>query len=991
MAENADFSSLLEEIKENMPELYQEMEAYAQRTGKSLAELSKDEAFVSRYSARYSERKDAVTALDNAVDEEIAGAGSEEDGAVADDDVAASGSEEAAASSETLAAVSDPFRWEEFYAPVPEVEAARFDKAYDLLNGEEGKAYRESPAWQGSAFEFDNSENKSLEETLNLSACRRLASSNEDITLENLSSARAEESARIKVEYYNSLYALSVGDKYNSIKAETHLSRIFKIDEAVRAGKSEKEIVLTHCFTFFNLIFVILAVMLIIGGSSPLNMGFLVVAVINTVIGIIQEIRAKRAVERLTLVAERPVAVIRNGTRQEISPEAIVKDDIAEFASGDTLPADGILRSGEMWVDESLLTGEADAVTKVPGDEVKSGSAILSGRGRVQFTAVGGDSFAAQLSREAQKNPGAKKSEMMRSLDRLILFVGIALVPVGIILFYQEFCVLKLGLESSVEGTVAALVGMIPEGLYLLTSIAMAASAVKLSRKKVLVQDMNCIETLARVDVLCVDKTGTITEPDMEVENVVPLVGGDPEYLEAVLTAMYGASEPDNATGKAIHELFGGETDWVCEKRIPFSPETKWSGAVFAGQGAFLVGAPEFILAQRYEEYRDTVDGWAEQGCRVLLAARYDGDPVPGGLDPALVAPLALILLSGRIREQAAETFGYFDRQGVTVKVISGDNPHTASLIAARAGIPGADRCIDTSALETDEDFSHAVSENTVFGRVTPEKKRRLVAALQKQGHTVAMTGDGVNDLLAMKQADCSIAFSSGAQAASQLGSLVLLNNDFAAMPSIVAEGRRVINNIQRAATLFLVKNIFSLFLSVISLFTDWPYPLQPMHLTVISALTIGIPSFFLAMEPNYDRVTGHFLRGVLRRAFPGGLTNVFAVLVCQAFMVVFDLPAASIATVCAGILAVVGMMVLFQVCKPFGTFRRIVWGAMLVCLIVVFTCLGELFELRSGTVQTNLLMLTLLLMTPTVFFAMQRLFDWGEKIFRRVFRREKA
>ena len=658
----------------------------------------------------------------------------------------------------------------------------------------------------------------------------------------------------------------------------------------VYSGKSEKEIVLTHCFTFFNLIFVVLAVMLIVGGSSPLNMGFLVVAVINTVIGIIQEIRAKRAVERLTLVAERPVAVIRNGTKQEISPEAIVKDDIAEFASGDTLPADGILRSGEMWVDESLLTGEADAVTKTPGDEVKSGSAILSGRGRVQFTAVGGDSFAARLSREAQKNPGGKKSEMMRSLDRLILFVGIALVPVGIILFYQEFCVLKLGLESSVEGTVAALVGMIPEGLYLLTSIAMAASAVKLSRKKVLVQDMNCIETLARVDVLCVDKTGTITEPDMEVENVVPLSDGNPEYLEAVLTAMYGASEPDNATGKAIHELFGGETDWVCEKRIPFSPETKWSGAVFAEQGAFLVGAPEFILAQRFEEYRDTVDGWAEQGCRV-----------------------------------------------------------------------------------------------------TPEKKRRLVAALQNQGHTVAMTGDGVNDLLAMKQADCSMAFSSGAQAASQLGSLVLLNNDFAAMPGIVAEGRRVINNIQRAATLFLVKNIFSLFLSVISLFTDWPYPLQPMHLTVISALTIGIPSFFLAMEPNYDRVTGHFLRGVLRRAFPGGLTNVFAVLVCQAFMVVFDLPAASIATVCAGILAVVGMMVLFQVCKPFGAFRRIVWGAMLVCLIVVFTCLGELFELRSGTVQTNLLMLTLLLMTPTVFFAIQRLFDWGEKIFCRVFRREKT
>ena len=748
----------------------------------------------------------------------------------------------------------------------------------------------------------------------------------------------------------------------------------------VYSGKSEKEIVLTHCFTFFNLIFVVLAVMLIVGGSSPLNMGFLVVAVINTVIGIIQEIRAKRAVERLTLVAERPVTVIRNGTKQEISPEAIVKDDIAEFASGDTLPADGILRSGEMWVDESLLTGEADAVTKTPGDEVKSGSAILSGRGRGQFTAVGGDSFAARLSREAQKNPGGKKSEMMRSLDRLILFVGIALVPVGIILFYQEFCVLRLGLESSVEGTVAALVGMIPEGLYLLTSIAMAASAVKLSRKKVLVQDMNCIETLARVDVLCVDKTGTITEPDMEVENVVPLVGGNPEYLEAVLTAMYGASEPDNATGRAIHELFSGETDWVCEKRIPFSPETKWSGAVFAEQGAFLVGAPEFILAQRFEEYRDTVDGWAEQGCRVLLAARYDGDPVPGALDPALVTPLALILLSGRIREQAAETFGYFDRQGVTVKVISGDNPHTASLIAARAGIPGAERYIDTSTLETDEDFSRAVSENTVFGRVTPEKKRRLVAALQNQGHTVAMTGDGVNDLLAMKQADCAIAMASGAEAASQLASLVLLDSDFSAMPSVVNEGRRVINNIQRAASLFLVKNIFSLFLSIISLFTVMPYPLEPIHLSVISAMTIGVPSFILTFEPRYDRVKGRFLPEVLRRAFPGGLTNVFVVLLCQLFMVVFALPQDEVSTICAAILSFVGLLVLYQICKPFNWFRKLLWWAMAVGIVLCFTLLGDILDLRTWTDEVRLVMFTLLVMTPTVFLAIQRIFDWCEQ-----------
>lgn len=756
------------------------------------------------------------------------------------------------------------------------------------------------------------------------------------------------------------------------------------------SGKTEKEIILTHCFTFFNLVFVILAVMLVIGRSTVMNMGFLLVAAINTVIGIIQEIRAKRAVDALTLVAERPVKVVRDGKLQEVSPEQIVRDDIAEFAQGDTVCADGIVRSGELWLDESLITGEADAVSRAEGDSVQSGSVVLAGRGRVQLTAVGAESFAAGLSQEAKRNPKARKSEMMRSLDKLILVMGIALVPVGLILFYQEYFVLQLALRDSVEGTVAALVGMIPEGLYLLTSVAMAASALKLSKNKVLVQDMNCIESLARVDVLCVDKTGTITEPDMEVENLVPLSGDGPEYLEAVLNAMYGGVEPDNATARAIGELFGGESGWVETKRIPFSPDTKWSAAVFENQGAFLVGAPEFILGSRIGEYREDIDSWTAKGSRVLLVAAYGGDPIPGELDESAVTPLALVILSSRIREQAKDTFAYFAEQGVSVRVISGDDPRTVSQIALRAGIPGAESYVDATALETDDDYAQAVRETVVFGRVTPEQKRKLVAALQDQGHTVAMTGDGVNDLLAMKQSDCSIAMASGAQAASQLASLVLLESDFAAMPGIVAEGRRVINNIQRAATLFLVKNIFSLFLSVISLFTGWPYPLQPMHLTVISALTIGIPSFFLAMEPNYDRVKGHFLRGVLRRAFPGGLTNIFAVLVCQAFMDVFELPADPIATVCAGILAVVGMMVLFQVCKPFGLFRKIVWTAMLVGLVVVFTCLGEVFELGAGTVQTKLVMLTLLLMTPTVFFTIQGLFDWCERLCGRILEKLK-
>ena len=752
------------------------------------------------------------------------------------------------------------------------------------------------------------------------------------------------------------------------------------------SGKTEREIILTHCFTFFNLIFVVLGALLLLAGSSVMNMGFLIVALINTAIGVVQEIRAKRAVDKLTLVAARPVNVIRSGQRQQAPAEEIVRDDIAEFGQGDTIPADGILRQGELWLDESLVTGEADAVTRNVGDPIRSGSVVLAGRGRVQLTAVGDDSFAARLSQEARKNPKAGKSEMMRSLDKLIFVVGIALVPVGLILLYQEFFVLKLGLQTSVEGTVAALVGMIPEGLYLLTSVAMAASALKLSRDKVLVQDMNCIESLARVDVLCVDKTGTITEPTMEVEELVSLNGTKPEYLEAVLSAMYGSQEPDNATAQAIQELFHSPSDWEERKRIPFSPETKWSAAVYRDQGTFLVGAPEFLLGSRLQELADTIHQWTDRGSRVLLAARYDGEIEPGHLDFQLVHPLALVVLCGKIRENARDTFAYFTHQGVSIKVISGDDPRTVSQIAQKAGIPGAEHYLDTNTLDLDSDYAQAVRENVVFGRVTPDQKRRLVAALQAQGHTVAMTGDGVNDLLAMKQADCSIGMASGAQAATQMASLVLLNSDFAAMPGIVAEGRRVINNIQRAATLFLVKNIFSLFLSIITLFTAWPYPLQPMHLTVISALTIGIPSFFLAMEPNYERVHGHFLRGVLRRALPGGLANVFAVLLCQAFMAVFDLPAEPIATVCAGILAVVGMMVLFQVCKPFDRFRRVIWSAMVVLLLVVFTMLGDLFALSTGSIQTKLVMVTLLLMTPTVYLIMLRTFDLGDLVYRKIY-----
>ena len=742
--------------------------------------------------------------------------------------------------------------------------------------------------------------------------------------------------------------------------------------------RTEKQIILDNCITFFNMVFMVLAFFLVIVGSIK-ELSFLIIVVINTVIGCVQEIRAKRAVEKLTLVAAQNVKTVRGGRIIPIRSDLLVRDDIVLLSAGDQICADAVVRKGELQVNESLITGEQDLILKRPGDELKSGSYIVAGHCHAQLTKVGDDAFAAKLSKEAKQNTHATESEMMRSLDGLIRVVGWLLIPMGIILFCQEFFTLELGFKTSVEGTVGALVGMIPEGLYLLTSIAMAASAMKLTKQRILVQDTNCIETLARVDMFCVDKTGTITEPVMEVENVLPLSTEPHEYMESVLTALYGSTEPDNDTGRALHEMFKGACPWRCVRRIPFTSAAKWSGAVFE-EGAFLAGAPEFILGERYAELEPKISPWSSTGYRVLLIARYHGDPVPGKLDVWDVEPMALVLLTNRIRPEAPDTFRYFAQQGVTIKVISGDNPATVSDVARRAGIENAEDYIDASKLETDEEFLDAVDRYAVFGRVTPDKKKRLVLAMKQKGHTVAMTGDGVNDVLAMKEAHCGIAMASGSQAASQVAQLVLLDSNFAAVPSIVGEGRRVINNIQRAATLFLAKNIFSLFLSVISFFTNWPYPIQPLHLSVISALTIGVPSFFLAMEPNYERVRGNFLVGVLRRAFPGGITNIFVVLAAQAFMAVFGMTLEQTSTVCAAILGVVGLLVLYQVCRPMGKFRRLIWWLMAAALAVCFTCFSDLFELTTQDNATVLVMVTLLIMTPTVFTAVQRVFDWGDK-----------
>lgn len=746
-----------------------------------------------------------------------------------------------------------------------------------------------------------------------------------------------------------------------------------------KSGKTEKQIILEHCLTYFNLVFAVLAVILLLCGSSIKNMTFLVIVLVNTVIGIVQQLRAKRAVDKLTLVTAQQVQTLRDGQWTPVRSDLLVLDDVVRFGPGDQICADAVVLQGSLQVNESLLTGEADAVEKQPGSQLLSGSFVVSGRGVAQLTQVGDNAFAAKLAREAKADPRAAKSEMMRALDKLIWVMGMILIPVGLMLFYQEFKILQLGVQTSAEATVAALVGMIPEGLYLLTSVAMAVSALKLTKAQVLVQDMNCIEALARVDVLCVDKTGTITEPAMIAEHVLPLDGCDYDYLEQLLTALYGSREPDNDTARAISELFPGQSTWNCTAYIPFDSKYKYSGGVFEDRGSFLVGAPEILMGQYFEELQSTVTQWSSKGYRVLLVARYDRLPQPDW--PEKPEPLALILLTNRIRQTAPETFGFFKQQGVTVKVISGDNPVTVSEVANRAGIPNAEAFVDAGTLQTPEQISQAAAEYTVFGRVTPEIKKQLILALKQQGHTVAMTGDGVNDVLAMRQADCGVAMASGARAASQVAQLVLTQSDFAAMPQIVNEGRRVINNIQRAASLFLVKNIFSLCLALVCLFTGWAYPFMPFHLSVISALTIGVPGFFLAMEPNYERVRGKFLPTVLRQALPGGLTDLIVVLITHVMMINFRLPMGDSATVCTAVLALVGLMVLYKVSVPFDLFRKLIWGAMAIALLGSFTLLGAPFELTISDSRSYLVLLSALIMAPTVFYALQRLFEQWDRL----------
>ena len=750
--------------------------------------------------------------------------------------------------------------------------------------------------------------------------------------------------------------------------------------------KSVGDIIKSNTFTFFNLVFVVLGGCLIAVGSYT-NLLFLVIAAANTFIGIFQEVRSKRAVDRLTLLAEQKIHCIRDGEWEEIPSSELVRDDIVEFDNGSQICADAVICSGQVTVNESLLTGETDAILKQAGDELKSGSFVNGGRCVARLSHVGSDSYASRLAREAKSDVKLAKSEMMRSLDRLIRVIGILLVPVGICLFINQYQMLELPVKGAVEATVAALIGMIPEGLYLLTSIAIAVGVLRLSRRKVLVRDMNCVEILARVDTLCVDKTGTITEPGMDVDRFILLDEENfpEESVTEMLAAFYDNMDADNDTGRAMAERFRQDSDWEAADIVPFTSDTKWSGITFEEHGSFLIGAPEFIMGSRLKELKKKIRPWAEQGMRVLLAAAYDGNLKEDGLQEACIRPMALILITNRLRGEAAETFRYFKEQGVSVRVISGDNPSTVSEVARQAGIEGAELYVDASTLKTESSLEAAAEKYRVFGRVTPEQKCRLGKALQKNGHTVAMTGDGVNDVLALKEADCGIAMASGSQAACQIAQLVLLNSDFQSMPAIVGEGRRVINNIQRAASLFLVKNIFSFLLSLVSLFAGFPYPLLPLQLSLIGSLTIGIPSFFLALEPNSSRVEGHFMSNVFYKALPGGLTNLFLVLGIELFTYAFDFPVEQLYSISAVTVLFVGLLVLYQVCRPFDWKRRTVWSVMTVAALVCVVFFGELFSIRPLTMQTALVLAVFLLLAQPAMHLALWLFEQGNRLYRRL------
>ena len=796
-----------------------------------------------------------------------------------------------------------------------------------------------------------------------------------------------------------------------------------QVNERIEQGKvnadenpntrTYKQIVRENTLTFFNFLNLVLLVLVLLVGSYK-NAFFVCIIIINTLIGIAQEIRAKKTIDKLAILTAKKSIVIREGKKWTVPTEELVLDDLVCLKTGDQVPADAKVLEGSVEVNESLLTGESDNLPKNVGDELFSGSFVTAGEACCQIIHVGKDNYAAQITSEA-KEFKRHNSELKNSLNAILKVISIIIVPLGALLFYKQYYIVGNTFKASVVSMVAGVLGMIPEGLVLLTSVALTLGALVLANKKTLVQELYCIETLARVDTLCLDKTGTITEGTMCVERVEPWSesllrnltedkeepdeGGmlqnqeiQPENAETQNPDTGSQTEADqaentdetatlqdiheiedmmgnlmyvlkdqNATIDALRKRFPTKTSMTPKHIIPFSSDRKYSGAVFEDRGTYLMGAAQFLFPEGREEILDVCQKYAQEGLRVLTLA-HSSQMAEGTELPADLEPVALLLLTDVIREEAPDTLKFFDSQEVDLKVISGDDPVTVSAIAKRAGLKNAESYVDATTLETEEDLEEAVSKYSVFGRVTPQQKKEMVQALQKQGHTVAMTGDGVNDVLALKEADCSIAMAQGSDAAKNIANVVLLDSNFASMPHIVNQGRRVVNNIRTAASMFLIKTMFSVMLSLLTIFFGNTYPFEPIQMSLISACAVGIPTFLLAQENNYDKIDHTFLRHVFLNAFPAAITIsscVFAImLVCQN---VYH-SNAMLSTACVLVTGWNYMAALKTVYAPLNTYRKVIIYGMQFIFFAAAVIFQKLLAL--GSLDFGLIILVFILMT---------------------------
>ncbi len=712
--------------------------------------------------------------------------------------------------------------------------------------------------------------------------------------------------------------------------------------------KTVGQIIAGNACTLFNLVNVLLAVCVFLVNSYR-NALFMGVVLSNLLIGIVQELRAKYVMDKLSVLTAAHAIVIRDKEEDVIFRNEIVKDDLMYLKSGMQICADAVVEQGECEVNESLLTGESVSIAKKKGDKLLSGSYLVSGDVYARVETIGADSYVNRITSDA-RHMKEVKSEIQSSVMIIIKIVSIAIFPVALLLFWNQFTLQNANMQTAVVNTVAALIGMIPEGLVLLTSIVMAVSVVRLARKQTLVQQMYSVETLARVDVFCLDKTGTLTKGEMQLTGTLALSDDD---FEEPLSEMLGALKEGNPTFGAIEKVYHSEK-WSVNTKIAFSSERKWSGVNFVKKGSYMMGAPEIVLPSISESMKNIMDEHVSKGERVLLFAHSKEEFQDKNL-PENLEPLALLFVEDIIKESAPKTIEYLKNQGVQLKIISGDNPKAVSDIATRVGVEGAKNYVDCSRLKTSEELEAVAEENTVFGRVSPQQKKLLVKKLKEQ-HTVAMTGDGVNDVLALKEADCGIAMQAGSEAARNVADLVLMNSDFVAIPDIIAEGRRSINNLQRSSTLFLVKTVFAVILAAIFCFVNYRYPYQPIQMSLISGICIGIPSFILALEKNFERVTPGFLKKVFYIALPGGMMMATNVLICVILGAVFSINQDQVSTLATYMGALVFVVILFKICYPFNLLRILLCTGLALLFLGAVTIVGDVFYIRDLTLECYLL-----------------------------------